>query len=64
MALESLKYMEISTMSDVWSFGVTTWEVFTLGQVPHSGYNWSSDFEEQLESGLRLRKPEGVPDHV
>ena len=33
MAPESLKYTEFSSATDVWAYGVTIWEIYTLGKV-------------------------------
>ncbi|CAG7731767.1 unnamed protein product [Allacma fusca] len=57
MAIESLRFFEFSEKSDVWSFGVTVWEIFSLAQVPFAGVTWTPDFSNELESGLRLSKP-------
>ena len=39
MALESLISSSYSSKSDVWSFGVVVWELFTLGRDPHQDDN-------------------------
>jgi len=57
MAIESLREMNFSTQSDVWAYGVTLWEIFSLGAVPYPGLSWSMDFVDKLVQGLRLSKP-------
>uniref|UniRef100_A0A914V1C6 Protein kinase domain-containing protein n=1 Tax=Plectus sambesii TaxID=2011161 RepID=A0A914V1C6_9BILA len=63
MALESLQDYQYTTKSDVWSFGVLLYELFSLGAVP---YSWvqPADMVDYLRSGKRLEKPEHCADNV
>lgn len=61
MAVESIARSLFSTESDVWSFGIVLWELFTLAETPYSEVKDSSQFEElssKLVKGQRLRKPD------
>ena len=48
----------VQVISDIgqWSFGVTCWEVFSLGKTPYPGVDPFS-LIRYLESGKRLEKP-------
>lgn len=60
MAPESLAKMEFTQKTDVWSFGITLWEIYSLGKIPYSGWSWSSDFGGLVEHGhVRLENPGG-----
>jgi len=50
--------MTFSSKSDVWSYGVTLWEIFSLGEIPFpGGFTWNSDFLTQLLNGMRMAQP-------
>ncbi|CAL8121490.1 unnamed protein product [Orchesella dallaii] len=61
MALESLKFLEFSTKSDVWSYGVTLWEIFSLGKVPYQDQSFDEKFIARLQMGLRMDYPSRMP---
>ncbi|ODM94345.1 Vascular endothelial growth factor receptor 2 [Orchesella cincta] len=49
--------MSFSPQSDVWSYGVTIWELFQLGETPWPGNKFGLDFVKELKHGKRLEKP-------
>lgn len=57
LAPESLMNLEFSSKSDVWSFGVLCWEIFTFGDKPYPGVVFGESFISNLAEGLRLNKP-------
>jgi len=64
MAIESLRFMQFSSKSDIWSYGVLLWEIFTMGGTPWPGMAWSLEFVDQVEHGLRMKRPEFCPHDV
>ena len=63
MAPESLTYGKFTSDSDVWSYGVVLWEIFTFGKIP---YYLSSNKEvlEDVSLGKHLDPPEGCSDVI
>ena len=39
MALESILYGRFTSKSDVWSYGVLMWEIYSFGKQPHYGHS-------------------------
>uniref|UniRef100_H2ZAM2 receptor protein-tyrosine kinase n=1 Tax=Ciona savignyi TaxID=51511 RepID=H2ZAM2_CIOSA len=62
MAPESIFDKIYSAKSDVWSFGVLLWEIFTLGASPYPGIQMDEDFCNKLKRGVRMGKPEHATD--
>ncbi|KAM4605499.1 epidermal growth factor receptor [Polymixia lowei] len=56
MALESILNRTYTHQSDVWSYGVTVWELMTFGTKPYDGIP-ASDIAGILEKGERLPQP-------
>uniref|UniRef100_A0AC34QMY7 Protein kinase domain-containing protein n=1 Tax=Panagrolaimus sp. JU765 TaxID=591449 RepID=A0AC34QMY7_9BILA len=63
MALEALKLAEFTTKSDVWSYGVLLFELFSLGDNPYPSVQ-PSDMIDHLLQGNRLEKPDLCPDEM
>ena len=57
MAPESITDDEFSTKTDVWSFGICCWEIFTLGNMPYKGISDEEIWKGQKVQELRLDPP-------
>ncbi|XP_046462733.1 vascular endothelial growth factor receptor 1-like [Daphnia pulex] len=62
MAIESLTDKIFSSQSDVWSYGVVLWEIFTLGKVPYPGIDYGLALVTAIQNGHRMEKPKFAPD--
>uniref|UniRef100_A0A8C1LJT3 Receptor protein-tyrosine kinase n=1 Tax=Cyprinus carpio TaxID=7962 RepID=A0A8C1LJT3_CYPCA len=56
MALESILHRKFTHQSDVWSYGVTVWELMTFGMKPYDQIP-AREIPDLLEGGDRLPQP-------
>jgi serine/threonine protein kinase len=64
MAIESLEFRKFSMKTDVWSFGVAMWEIFTFGTTRPYRKIDVKDLIYELRSGKRLHAPRGCPSEM
>lgn len=55
MPPESIMYRKFTTESDVWSFGVILWEIFTYGKQP-----WFQLSNTEVRKGADAWRSDGV----
>ncbi|KAK9305819.1 hypothetical protein QLX08_003324 [Tetragonisca angustula] len=60
MPPESILYGKFTTESDVWSFGVVLWEIYSYGLQPYYGYN-NQEVIDMIRSRQLLPCPEDCP---
>lgn len=58
MAIESIEYGILSIESDIWSFGIVVWELFSLGTEPYQDMMSDINFYQKLIEGYRMQQPE------
>jgi serine/threonine protein kinase len=61
MAPESILERRYTSMSDVWSFGVLCWEVFSRGKAPFDTLSAEAFIVAVVMRGVRLEQPERCP---
>ncbi|XP_034036391.1 vascular endothelial growth factor receptor 2 isoform X2 [Thalassophryne amazonica] len=64
MAPETIFDRVYTTQSDVWSFGVLLWEIFSLGASPYPGICIDESFCRRLKEGTRMRAPEYATNEI
>ena len=63
MAPESIMYGKFTIATDVWSFGIVMWEVFTYGQQPYVGMTNEEVIKFITKQGT-IEPPSGCPQKV
>lgn len=59
-APEAIKHGRFSTQSDVWSYGILLWELFSFGRTPYPRVH-IDNVMVKIESGYRMECPDGCP---
>lgn len=62
-APEALKQGKFSNKSDMWSFGILLWEIYSFGRVPYPRIPLA-DVVKHVEKGYKMEAPEGCPPEV
>ncbi|XP_064412163.1 tyrosine-protein kinase transmembrane receptor ROR2 [Latimeria chalumnae] len=60
MAPEAIMYGKFSTDSDIWSYGVVVWEIFSYGLQPYCGFS-NQDVIEMIPNRQVLPCPDDCP---
>ncbi|XP_054453535.1 platelet-derived growth factor receptor beta isoform X2 [Anoplopoma fimbria] len=64
MAPESIFHNLYTTLSDVWSYGILLWEIFTMGGTPYPDLPMNELFYSALKRGYRMAKPAHASEEV
>jgi len=62
-APEALKHSQFSNKSDMWSFGILLWEIYSFGRMPYPRIPLT-EVVKHVEKGYQMEAPEGCPQQV
>ncbi|KAK8403578.1 hypothetical protein O3P69_000556 [Scylla paramamosain] len=62
-APEALRHSKFSNKSDMWSFGILLWEIYSFGRVPYPRIPLA-DVMKHVEKGYRMEAPDCCPAEV
>jgi len=60
---QALRQAQFSNKSDMWSFGILLWEIYSFGRVPYPRIPLG-DVVKHVENGYQMEAPEGCPAQV
>ncbi|XP_067465187.1 macrophage colony-stimulating factor 1 receptor 2 [Thunnus thynnus] len=61
MAPESIFQCVYTVQSDVWSYGVLLWEIFSLGKSPYPNVAVDTNFYKMIKDGRHMDRPDFAP---
>uniref|UniRef100_A0A9J7ZWA0 receptor protein-tyrosine kinase n=1 Tax=Cyprinus carpio carpio TaxID=630221 RepID=A0A9J7ZWA0_CYPCA len=61
MAPESIFDCVYTVQSDVWSYGILLWEIFSLGKSPYPNILVDSKFYKMIKCGYQMSRPDFAP---
>ncbi|XP_067313076.1 macrophage colony-stimulating factor 1 receptor-like isoform X2 [Pseudorasbora parva] len=61
MAPESIFECIYTVQSDVWSYGILLWEIFSLGKSPYPNVLVDSKFYKMIKCGYQMSRPDFAP---
>uniref|UniRef100_A0A6Q2XQY4 receptor protein-tyrosine kinase n=1 Tax=Esox lucius TaxID=8010 RepID=A0A6Q2XQY4_ESOLU len=64
MSPESIFECVYTFESDVWSYGILLWEIFSLGSSPYPGMPVDSKFYKMIKEGYRMDAPDFAPSEM
>ncbi|KAM7397381.1 hypothetical protein PAMA_005607 [Pampus argenteus] len=64
MSPESIFHNVYNSLSDVWSYGVLLWEIFSLGESPYPDLPMTQVFYSSLKRGYRMNQPDHAPQNI
>nr|XP_057943621.1 uncharacterized protein csf1rb isoform X2 [Doryrhamphus excisus] len=64
MSPESIFQNTYSSQSDVWSYGILLWEIFSLGESPYADLTTTQEFYSALKTGHRLTRPQQANSNI
>ncbi|XP_034037062.1 macrophage colony-stimulating factor 1 receptor isoform X2 [Thalassophryne amazonica] len=64
MAPESIFDCVYTVQSDVWSYGILLWEIFSLGKSPYPSMAVDSSFYKMVKRGYQMSQPDFAPPEI
>lgn len=63
MSPESVMYGKFTLESDIWSYGVVLWEIYSYGKQPYYGHT-NEEVLQLILNGTNLNLPEKCPSYI